>query len=163
MKLAIDRLRTLLHYDPDSGHFTWLVDRNGRKFAGTEAGNISPDGHIQIMIDGVNYKGHRLAWMYVHGQMPRYGIDHRDHNRSNNAICNLRDVTQSCNMQNMITANVDSLTGILGVTFDRKNKKYRAQIRVDGRNRPLGRFQTSAEAQAAYLKAKRAMHEGCTL
>lgn len=82
------RLKELLHYDPETGVFTWLR-REGKSravsvfnsnYAGKVAGNIQTDssGHKQISIyfDKKAHKAHRLAWLYVYGKMPKGIIDH---------------------------------------------------------------------------------------
>ena len=88
------RLRELLSYDPDTGLFRWSKNK-GSKDAGELAGCVSPKGYILIGIDGCLYLAHRLAWLYVHGEFPEKDIDHRDQDKSNNRICNLRLATSS--------------------------------------------------------------------
>ena len=101
--LTPERLRELLHYDPESGFFTWLpyVGKRGRINAGDRAG--CETGHkIYIGIDGGIYRAHRLAWLYVHGEWPSLVIDHIDGNPHNNNIKNLSIEWDSsyCNFAN---------------------------------------------------------------
>ena len=65
-------LREALHYDPESGHFTWLIPGDakgggGRRGIGRRAGRISPAGYIRLSLDNVRYRAHRLAWLYMTG------------------------------------------------------------------------------------------------
>lgn len=60
----------------------------------------SEDGYRIITINQVNYLAHRLAWLYVHGEWPKYEIDHINRKPSDNRISNLRDVPHHVNMKN---------------------------------------------------------------
>ncbi len=92
-------------------------------------------------------------------------IDHIDGNPANNRLENLRDVSRAVNGQNQKRAQRHNGTGVLGVTRRRnaKSNPYQAHIVVDGRPKYLGVFPTADAASAAYIAAKRALHEGCTL
>lgn len=115
------------------------------------------------MIDKQNHLAHRLAWLYVMGTWPIAHIDHIDGCRTNNAFVNLRDADRKTNAQNTRTAHRDNSSGLLGVSFDSKRKKFSAGIWADGGRKHLGRYETAEAAYAAYLAAKRSLHEGCTL
>jgi uncharacterized Fe-S cluster-containing radical SAM superfamily protein len=66
------------------------------------------------------------------------------------------------NSQNLKTATVRSVTGVLG-THRRPSGRYRATLWYGGKSYHLGTFDTPEEAHAAYLEAKRLMHKGNTL
>lgn len=44
-----------------------------------------------------------------------------------------------------------------GVYFDKQTEKYRAQCRINGTNKPLGRFSDANKAEVAYLEFKSAL------
>lgn len=159
------RLRELLHYDPETGIFTRLATPGyrGNYRAGTASACVSTTGYVVIRVDGRLYVAHRLAWLYVHGELPPEDVDHIDANRTNNKLSNLRLATRSQNMQNQRKPRKDNTSGFLGVTFDSKNKRWRAQLQIDGKNKGLGRYATPEAAHAAYLKAKVALHPFQTL
>lgn len=160
--LTAERLREVLAYCPDTGRFTWRVSGRGRfKRAGNAAGTVNGHGYVAITIDGQVYAAHRLAWLHVHGRWPEFEIDHRNGHRADNRIANLRDVPTAVNRQNLRAARRDSSTGVLGVSM--RGGSPIASIQVNGRQRHLGVFSTVAAAGEAYVAAKRAMHEGCTL
>ena len=148
--LSQEYLKSLLHYVPETGVFTWKVAHSGRVQSRDCAGNLTKLGYVRISIDGYRYMAHLLAWLYMTGEALARGIDHRDTVRSNNAWNNLRRATQS--QQNM-NANLrsDNQCGAKGVCR-RQNGKYAAQIRLPGeaRQRWLGTFDTVEEASAAY-------------
>lgn len=162
------RIRGLLDYDPETGRFTWRVDRRGRAKAGSEAGGLDKStGYMQLALshEGVRLRVllHRLAWWYVTGGWPKGEVDHLNGIRTDNRWCNLRDGTKQLNMQNQRRARRDSLTQVQGVQFHRRVGKFHARITVDGRDRSLGYFSSADEAGHAYLEAKRRLHAGCTI
>ena len=158
--LTAERLRELLHYDPQTGDFTWHVERYKVR-RGDIAGYKNTSGYLVIGVDRFLYRAHRLAWLYMTGTWPANDIDHKDGTKLNNAFDNLRDVTKSMNSQNTHKANNDSLCGLLGV--GKQGPSWRAQIRVDGKNIRLGHFKTPELAHQAYLQVKRVLHEGCLI
>ena len=158
-------LKELLHYDPETGVFTWKVDsgRWGRIKAGTEAGNLRRrDGYRQIKLKEGNFLAHRLAFLYMTGDWPEQHVDHIDGNPLNNRWCNLRDVDRNANMQNLKRAQSNNKSsGLLGVSSCRS--KWQAHITVNSEYKHLGTYDTPEEAHDAYLEAKRQLHGGCTI
>ena len=157
-------LKELLDYDAKTGVFKWKK-RRGRGIAGAIAGRISTSttapGYVQIMVSRKLYQAHRLAWLHVHGSMPYKQIDHINGIRSDNRIANLRLVNGALNSQNQRRARKDNKTGFLGVSLHRS--RFQACIRKDRKIFHLGYFDSAKEAHEAYVKAKRAIHEGNTL
>ncbi len=162
--LTAARLREVLSYNPQTGAFFWRVFRSGRAIPGQQAAREPRrSGYATVFVDGYLYAAHRLAWLYVTGEWPKGYIDHADGSKSNNVFSNLREATHRQNMENQRNAHRNNKTGLLGVTLHPKNRKYQARIQVDGRPQSLGYFQTPEEAHAAYLEAKRRLHDGCTI
>ena len=67
--LTVERLREALHYDPETGVFTWLVDRGGVR-KGSVAGCVNKaknQGYRLIGLGGRLYRAHLLAWLYTYG------------------------------------------------------------------------------------------------
>lgn len=154
-----ERVRELLDYDPETGVFVWRVDRGPNK-AGDVAGTLRSDGRRNIGIDGRYNRANRLAWIHFYGKQPENVIDHIDGNPENNAIANLRDVTVSVNGQNQKRANAGNKWP-LGTSLH--YGKWEAKICLDGRRIYLGRYPSPELAHAAYVSAKRQLHEGNTL
>jgi hypothetical protein len=157
------RLRGLVSYDPDSGELRWLHKR-GPCRAGDLAGHThKSDRRVAVGIDGKLYRAHRLIWLYVFGEWPRNDIDHINGNPLDNRLCNLRDVSKLVNQQNHRRPGKRNTSGYLGVSWHSAVGLWRACVRVEGRQKFLGVFLTPEEAYAAYLAAKRQLHEGCTI
>lgn len=151
MSLTQDRLKELLHYDPETGVFTWRRDMQGKMaFAGQEAGSINSRGYREIGVDGRSYYAHRLAWLYMHGYLPNR-IDHKNLNTSDNSARNIRECTQSSNVANS-PMRKSNTTGIKGVGLH-KSGKFTASITVNYRKIHLGYFHTKEAAAESYIKA----------
>ena len=154
MGLTQDRLKQLLTYSPETGLFSWNVDRGGRR-AGDIAG-CSKRTYVAISVDDRIYRAHLLAWLYMTGEWPSPFVDHRDLNKHNNAWSNLRLATKSQNMANvgLIKSNK---SGFKGVSRYRQGEPYgrpwQACINKDGKTIGLGQYATKEEAHAAYVAA----------
>jgi len=156
-------LKEILHYNTETGIFTWKKKLGNRIKVDKQAGRTLANGYVNIGIYGKRYYAHRLAWLYTTGDNPKYNIDHIDGNPSNNAFNNLRDVSQSVNIQNQISYHVNNKSGFLGVSLSKKNKKWMAQITLNRKVFFLGYFDNAEEAHEVYLNAKRELHAGCTI
>lgn len=151
--IAHVRLVELLAYDKETGIFRWRTDRRGGIHSGDIAGCVHSGGsYLKIGIDGSRYYAHRLAWLYVTGEMPSMWVDHKDGNTLNNAFSNLRHASPSENIANSKTSH-DNRCGLKGVTFDAKNHRYRAQIQFRGQRIVIGSFRSAKAAHAAYMVA----------
>ena len=158
MNLTAQRLRNLLHYNSQTGDFTWIVSR-GNQFTkpGMPAGFKDTYGHMGIEIDGRRYLSHRLAWLYVHGKWPNHQIDHINRIRDDNRIANLRDVTGVVNLNNKGNYR-NNTSGFKGVVIN-KSGSFVAQITINGKSKYLGSFDTAEKASQAYQAAKKS--PGC--
>jgi hypothetical protein len=154
MKISATQLKGFLKYNKNTGEFFWRDDR-GRVRAGQKAGSPHIQGYIQIKIDRVLYRAHRLAWLYVYGEWPIGRLDHKDNRPSNNRIKNLRKATHSQNMANR-KLNINSGTGVKGVSA--RGGKYRAYININGRRQYLGDHSTIKEASFAREAAAKKLH-----
>jgi hypothetical protein len=75
-------------------------------------------------------------------------VDHRDRNGLNCRRGNLRAATESQNQANRGPQR-NNTSGFKGVTRRAKETKYIAQIKIDGKQRHLGRHVTPQEAACA--------------
>lgn len=156
-RLTASRAREILRYEPDTGHIY------RRKPNGTERriGGRMAIGYLQFSVDREMQLAHRVAWLLHTGEWPSGQIDHINGDRADNRLCNLRDVDQFTNMQNMRAAPKSAASGVLGASPSLG--RFRACIRVNGKFKHIGRYATPEEAHAAYVAAKRAHHPGNTL
>jgi len=153
--LALKTLKEKLIYYPDLGIFIWKVSSRRTK-AGSRAGNATKQGYRQIMINNKNYLEHRLAWFYINESFPNGDIDHRNLNKADNRIENLRVVNDSLNKQNTPKYK-NNLSGYKGVVAS--GKKWISQITVDYKHHYLGTFETKELAYEAYCNKAKEIHK----
>ena len=151
------QLKEVLHYDPTTGAFTWLVRRNSRVPAGSIAGGVDSKGYGFITITGTHYRAHRLAWLYTYGTFPVAYIDHVNRDRLDNRLDNLREATGMENAKNTVKY-ANNTSGFRGVNLH-PSGKWRATGQIAGKQKHLGLFSTPEAASAAY-EAFAAQHHG---
>ena len=155
-------LKHLMHYNPETGVFTRLITTNPRAKAGTIAGTKTSDGYLTVQIEGQPYRLHRLAFLYMTGELPpdELVVDHINQVRHDNRFFNLRIGTHAENLQNVRGANdwLNRTSKHRGVHWDSKRGKWFAQIAVNGKKRFLGRFESEEAALLAYESARDELH-----
>lgn len=146
--VSVEVINELLSYDAETGIFRWKVDMGKKVKKGDIAGSRKNDGYIRIKIHGKDYAAHRLAYLLVHRELPKF-LDHIDRDRANNRISNLRACTLS---ENELNKGIDkrNTSGVKGVFWNRKSKKWRSQARLKGKLYYLGTFSSKEEAANAY-------------
>ena len=143
-------LKGFLDYNPETGVFTRKVSTSNSVKAGDVAGGLTSNGYVHISVGGKQHLAHRLAWLYMHGEWPDDCIDHINHSRTDNRIENLRVTSRLGNARNQ-KLHPTNTSGHVGVTWDRKNKKWQAQISLNHKTKKLGRFEKKEDA----IKARR--------
>lgn len=152
-----ERLRELLDYDQETGVLTWKVKPAKQIKVGDVAGSLNGHGYLATSVDGARHRNHRLIWMWMTGDDPGdLQVDHINRNPSDNRWENLRLATHSQNMSN--THRSDNTSGIPGVTWFKSRKKWRVQLRVNGKTKHVGYFSTKIEACAALIKVANSHH-----
>lgn len=142
LKLAIEKGYV---YDPMTG----LVKGLRNNYITNKEG----DGYTSIKMkhEGKDYmvKCHQLAYYVIYGKICT-SIDHINGDKSDNRICNLREITNQKNTWNR--------KGVKGYTYSKLKNRFVARIIVDGKRIGLGHYKTEDEAYEAYLNAKKVYH-----
>lgn len=81
-------------------------------------------------------------------------VDHINHQRNDNRKENLRLASRPENTRNS-SIRKNNTSGFIGITFDKKNNKWVAQITIDGKNKKIGRYYNLFDAVAARLVAEK--------
>ena len=144
-----ERLREILGYNPDEGKFRWKISPARNTPAGFETSCRDTCGYIRIRVDGKMYPAHRLAILYTDGYLPENEIDHINRIRTDNRRVNLREASRQCQNRNC-GMRKDNTSGVKGVLWHKRAKKWYAHIRVDSRAKYLGSFDSILEA--AYVR-----------
>ena len=131
-----NELKRYLHYDIDTGFFTWLVNSSNVK-EGAIAGCINPSGYRVIRINRHLYRAHRLAFLYMTGCFPENDTDHINGSRDDNRWCNLRAVSRSENSRNT-KIHKDNTSGVIGIS--RVDKRSVWDVRVMENSKTLSRY-----------------------
>ena len=163
-------LRQLLRYEPETGKLYWrtrtpdMFNKGKRsvehscnqwnsRYAGQEAFTAdNGQGYKQGCLLGKPYKAHRIIWAIVNGEW----IDEVDHVtgvRSDNRIANLRDGSNGENRKNLRLPLVNT-SGVMGVSWFKKIKKWHSYINADGQRIRLGYFENFDDAVSARKSAE---------
>ena len=113
--------------------------------------------YLKMNIGRKMYRYHRVIykiwnpnWDIEDGSQDN-SIDHINGITTDNHIANLRNVTNQQNCFNRTKAK--------GYYWDKRKKKWRAKIHLNGKNIHLGYFDLEEDARNAYLEAKDIYHD----
>jgi hypothetical protein len=143
--LTQEEVKRLFYYNPNMGQLVRRVSVSSNAKVGDVVGTIANDGYRQTKVKGRLYKVHRLIWLYVHGEFPPEQIDHINGIRDDNRLLNLREVSHQENNKNRRIASHNK-SGVIGVCWYKRDKKWHAQIAVPEETKHLGYFTDFDEA-----------------
>lgn len=111
-------------------------------------------GYYKVTYKGKRYHSHRVIAHLLLGLDLADGsvvVDHKDKDKSNNKVGNLRLVTWADNCRNR-TLDSRNKSGLIGVSMSRG--KFLATIRAYGKSKHLGRFDNLFDAACARKSAE---------
>ena len=152
MNITQAELKNELNYDEATGIFTRKISNHGKVKIGDIAGHTNSRGYVVINIGKKKYKAHRLAWLYIYGEIP-CEVDHINHIKYDNRIANLRDVdrTSQCRNASIYSNNKSGCTGVI---WNKQANRWYSRIGVDGNKVFLGSFTSYTEAVDARKNAE---------
>lgn len=110
---------------------------------------VNKQGYKVVGMGGKLKKVHRLLSLaFIDNPENKTVIDHINNDRTDNNLENLRWATMSEN-QNNRKISVNNLSGVKGVYFDKKTKKWRAEIMNNNNKYNLGYYNTLEDAKTA--------------
>lgn len=172
-ELTFAEISKLLKYDPETGKLFWLprtadmfhasAFRAGiparlkcwnARFAGKEASSLFPTGYKVLSIYGKRYSAHRIVWLMHYGTWPSSNLDHINGIRIDNLISNLREVSCAENSKNHRPHKTNT-SGVMGVVWHKRDKRWQAGIMVSGKTIHLGQFAEKDDAISARKQAEK--------
>ena len=130
--LTQDELKKILKYDPETGEFTWLIAVSRNIKVGGAAGTKDINGYRLITLKSIQYKAHRLAFLYMTGKFPAEFTDHINGVRDDNRWSNIRAVSRSENQKNQ-KARENTTSGMIGVTRRPNSPSWKVVMRNNGK------------------------------
>ena len=130
-----------------------LVDNNSFNYISKFKWYFGPDGYARrSQYIGLKNGNPIVKTIRMHHLIVKkpdgFVIDHIDGDRLNNTRSNLRVATRSQNNMNRISLNGSSK--YKGVTWNKKSKKWQAQIWMNNKCKVLGQFLNEKEAAKVY-------------
>lgn len=158
MTIPLSLARELFAYDPETGVVVFAKRRRANAEQGKRVGHVNVHGYreVKIQLSGRKYSvgEHRLIWFLVNGEWPPHQIDHVNGVRDDNRWANLRLATKAQNQANTGRYR-NNTSGFRGVSKSPQAGRWRASIKVAGRSRTIGHYDTKEDAAQAYLRAAR--------
>lgn len=162
IELTQEIVRELLHYDPETGLLYWKErDRkwfkreldfkswNSRYKGKSVDGIVKHSGYMKVYIFNKAYFSHRIIWLLFYGDFPKDQLDHINGIKHDNRIENLREVTNLENCKNQ-KLQKNNKSGYKGVSWCKREKRWVANIRLNGILTFLGYFDTPELAFRKY-------------
>lgn len=157
MTISQEHLKSLLHYNPETGIFIRNI-KASNSFEGTRAGAIACRfGYRVISIDKVRYREHNLAWLYMTGKFPTGLIDHINGDTLDSRWINLREATKEQNQHNA-NKRIDNTSGVKGISWNKTNKLWSAQINKNGKIVYRKSFCSLEQAAIEIKQARKLLH-----
>ena len=159
-RIIIQRERILHNAYDLSGEFGIGYDYNNNQFyfdledydkIKDYCWNLTKDGYVggYSLKEKKNVLMHRLLLNVFDNKI----VDHINHKKNDNRKINIRIVTSSQNLMNTkMFAN--NTSGCKGVTWDKSRNKWMAHIKLNGKNKNLGRFANFEDAVRARKNAE---------
>lgn len=128
-------LNSIFEYK-DDGKLYWKIKTNNRIRIGSIAGTLNKNGYLLVQINKIMYYAHRLIWKMFYGTDPKEQIDHINHDRIDNRIENLREVSAKSNGKNSSKSksNTSGHTNIY-INSDKYKKKFMVCFRIQKYNK----------------------------
>ena len=153
-KITYEELFDWIDYDPIFGKITYLNRKR-------EARATSPDGYTMITVKNKMYYAQKLIWLYMTGFWPPKGlsVDHKNRNKKDNRLINLRLATHEQNTQNRTKSYWKEYKGITETVKANGFKSYRCALRVNGVDKFWGPFEDKEDAARSYDLAALKWHK----
>lgn len=147
------------YFDYSEGFLYWKTNKGPRASKGSKAGSLRKDGYYGVTLNKKPYLVHRIIFGIIHGYLPKI-VDHKDHDRKNNLISNLREADYNKNIHNSRLSRNNS-TGVKGVR-ETKNGRFECRVAINGVTHQVGTFSSLLEAQEKIKEYRQKLHKEFT-
>jgi len=137
------------------GALYWKIKPSRGVNAGDKVGYTHPSGHRRFMYKRQGYFLHRIIWLMQYGDMPSE-IDHKDTNKLNNNIENLR-IADNKNQQN-VGLRFDNTTGSKNVYWHKPTNSWSVIVTAAKKRNFLGYFKDLELADLVATMAREKYH-----
>ncbi|QTJ24241.1 putative homing endonuclease [Enterobacter phage PF-CE2] len=152
-KAGIDFLLLYVDVFPETGKIFWN-NNAAKQNQGKEAGSIMSKSkpYVRIRHGDRKYFRHRIIFYYCNGYLPLL-IDHKHGLEAGDGIENLQESDPLHNMLKRKAKSTPKTVKSKGVDYRASRGKYRAQIKIDGKQKHIGYYDTEEQASIAYEEA----------
>ena len=130
-------MKRILSYNSGTGYFVWKRPYIGKRRG--VAGNKGKDGYVRIGVDKKLYLAHRLAFLYMTGNLPDKKVIHKNGDRSDNRWENLQ----------IVNPRDPKVSRYPGVEWHDGKKQWNAKLTVDNIIHNIGNFKKEDDAYIA--------------
>jgi hypothetical protein len=151
-------VRELFEYRED-GNLIWKYHPKNKNLIGKVAGCVDNySGYVRVSILGKSWRAHRIIFLYHNGYLPKFPmtVDHIK-NKNDNRIENLREADQNQQQHNKGLTKSNT-SGVKGVSWNKRNEKWEAQLKFEGKKLHVGYFIDIKEAETAIKKLREQLH-----
>jgi len=146
-------VKKLFDYNPETGDFIWKISRKGSLGIGKKAGTKTHKGYVDVCISGKKYGLHRIAFLYMNGEIPLC-VDHINGDKSDNRWNNLRPANYSQNGYNY--KGRGTISGFKNVYIDKRYpENFFVQLIINGKQERIGTYKTAEEANLVAIEMRK--------
>lgn len=140
-------------YPPLEERFWAKVDKSQECWVWTAARNRK--GYGILLVDGKNRQAHRVSYELANGPIPGdLQVDHICHNRACMKPAHLRLATRKQQMENLSGAQSNSKSGVRGVVWAPRQKRWQGTVGHNGKAFHVGFFKNIEDAENAVIKKR---------
>jgi hypothetical protein len=143
LKKCIEAIEYGITYDRNTGK---IFGKSGKELTG------KLNGYITIHNRKIKHLfAHHFAWFCVYGNVDFDMLDHKNQDKTDNRICNLRIATPQINQHNRLKTTK-------GFYYRKERNKYFVSIKINNKTIYGGSFLTEKEARKKYIELKKKYH-----
>lgn len=139
----MDEILDYLSVNVEMGIIVWIVKPCDTIKIGVKAGSLNTR-YVEVRFKGKRFYAHNIVWRIAYGYWPKM-LDHKNRNKRDNRLVNLREATKSQNQYNR-TIGKNNQSGYIGVSWKTSVGKWRASITVGYEYIELGYFDEIKDA-----------------